>query len=162
MKMPLAVCIAIVSTVSAAIESPMIAETKQNQVQQLYATFFEGAERQVCFNTPDTNRPIAVSQRYRPEQGDDELTLVVYSEEESLLNDCPIGAFESLRNATFEMGIEPPRVRVIHYVTDQIGNVISSSRKVYQCSVPAQRRDHRTDLNYDTAYNLGSFHNLCR
>jgi len=60
------------------------------------------------------------------------------------------------------MGIEPPQIRLIHYVTDRIGNVVRPSRRVYQCSVPAQQRDHRTDLHYDTAYDFGGFQNWCR
>ncbi|HEY9794654.1 MAG TPA: hypothetical protein V6D30_03355 [Leptolyngbyaceae cyanobacterium] len=151
-----------ISIISVVFSQPGVAETKAEQVQQLYGNYIEGAERWVCFGTPDTNRPVTFYQWSRPEQGDDELTLVVHSKEESLLDSCTVSAFEPLRNAAFEMRVEPPRVRLIHYLTDQTGNPTQSSRRVYQCRVPAQLRDHRTDIKYDTAYDLGGFQNLCR
>jgi hypothetical protein len=150
------------SIISLVFSQPGVAETKADQAQQLYVNYIEGAERWVCFSTPDTNRPVAFHQWSRPKQGDDELTLVVHSEKESLLDSCTFGAFERLRNAAFEMRVEPPRVRLIHYLTDHTGNVNPLSRRVYQCRVPAQLRDHRTDIKYDTAYDLGGFQNLCR
>jgi hypothetical protein len=150
------------SIISLVFSQPGVAETKADQVQQIYANYIEGAERWVCFGTPSTYPPVTFRQWSRPMQGDDELTLVVHSKEESLLDSCTVGAFEGLRNAAFEMRVEPPRVRLIHYLTDQTGDPTRSSRRVYQCRVPAQLRDHRTDIGYDTAYDLGGFQNLCR
>lgn len=155
-------CGVTLSIASLTVTQSSLAAPTASQVQQLYANYFEGAERWVCNYTPNTDHAVAFYELSRSGQRDDGLTLVVHLEDESLLGSCTIGAFERLRNAAFEMGIEPPRVKLIHYVTDHIGNVVPWSRKVYQCSVPVQQRDHRTDLHYDTAYDFGGFQNLCR
>jgi hypothetical protein len=152
----------VMSIASLNLAQSSLAAPTASQVQQLYANYFEGTERLVCGFTPNTDHVTAFYQWSKPEQGTDELTLVVHAEDDSSLGDCTLSAFESLRNAAFEIEIEPPPIRLMHYQTDQIGNVIRWSRKVYQCSVPAQQRDHRTDLHYDTAYDFGGFQNLCR
>ncbi|MGI0486715.1 hypothetical protein ACN4EK_14845 [Pantanalinema rosaneae CENA516] len=155
-------CNVAISVVLLTLNQPSLAASTANQVQQLYANYFEGTERWVCFHHHDTNHVVAFYQWSKPEQGDNKLTLVVHAQDHSLLGSCTISAFEPLRNAAFELGIVPPRIKLIHYVTNRIGNVVSGSRTVYQCTVPAQQRDHRTDVQYDTAYDLGSFQNLCR
>lgn len=155
-------CSALVIIASLLQALPSSAETTANLVQQLYADHFEGRERWVCFRTADTNRPVTIHQWRRPAQGETELLLVVYSEDAELLDDCTLGAFESLRNAAFLMQIEPPKVKLVHYVTTSSSAIVSQSRRDYRCSVPSQLRDHRTDVNYDTAYDLGSLQNLCQ
>jgi hypothetical protein len=37
-----------------------------------------------------------------------------------------------------------------------------SPRSIQCRSVPEQLRDHRTDIKYDTAYDLGGFQNFCK
>ena len=138
------------------------AEMFEGLVQQIYADHFAEIERWVCASTVDTNRPVTVYRWLRPEQSDTELTLVVSSEDSELFDSCTFVAFESLRNAAFEMAIEPPQVKLVHYMITPSGNVEPQSRKEYQCSIPSQLRDHRTDINYDTAYDLGSLQNLCQ
>jgi hypothetical protein len=67
------------SIISLVFSQPGVAETKADQVQQIYANYIEGAERWVCFGTPSTYPPVTFRQWSRPMQGDDELTLVVHS-----------------------------------------------------------------------------------
>lgn len=155
-------CSALVAIATLIQVLPSSAETTANLVQQIYANHFEEIEQRVCFSTAGTNRPVTVYRWLRPEQGDTELMLVVSSEEAELLDSCTFVAFESLRNAAFLMQIEPPQVRLAYYMTTPSGAVVNQSRRDYQCSVPSQLRDHRTDINYDTAYDLGSLQNLCQ
>ncbi|MFN9176576.1 MAG: hypothetical protein ACK58N_19250 [Synechocystis sp.] len=130
-----------------------------SKLQWLFTHFLN--EKSVCFRTPNTNHPVAYSTWRRPEENDNELTLYVSAEDDFQLDSCTLDAFEKLRNASFEMKIEPPKVKLTHYLNDQNGNTLLGSR-IYQCTVPVQLKDHRTDLSYDNAYSLGNFQNICK
>jgi hypothetical protein len=158
----LTLCRVAIPSILVLLQQPLLAKTEADKVQQIFTDFLRVREKFVCFSTADTNRPVAFHQWRRPGQSDNELMLFVYAEDDLQLDSCTIGAFESLRNAAFEMGIEPPKVRLNHYLNDQNGNVIAASHRVYQCSVPAQLRDHRTDISYDTAYDIGGIQEVCR
>ena len=136
------------------------AETEKDNVQTLYS-YLEGAEQWVCSYIWDTREIITFHRWSKPEVGSQALTLVVHSQDPELLGSCTVVAFETLRNAAFEMKTAPPKVRTIHYLIDSVGNVTRSSRQVYHCSVPRQIRDHLTELDYDDAYGLGGFEALC-
>jgi len=127
------------------------------KLQWLFTNFLN--EQFVCFSAPD--RPVASYTWGKPGQNDNELILFVSAEDDFQLDSCTTVAFEVLRNASFEMQIKPPKVQLTHHLNDQHGNTIPGSR-IYQCSVPEQLRDHRTDIKYDTAYDLGGFQNLCK
>jgi hypothetical protein len=158
----LILCSVAIPSISALLQHPVIAEPEADRVQQIFSDFLGRREKFVCFSTTDTNHPVAFYQWLKPRQSDGELMLFVYAEDDIQLDSCTVGAFESLRNAAFEMGIEPPKVRLNHYLNDQNGNKIAGSHRVYQCSVPAQLRDHRTDSGYDTAYDNARVQEVCR
>lgn len=138
------------------------AETEKDNVQALYSRYLEGAEQWVCTYNRDTREIITFHRWSKPEVGSQALNLVVHSQDPELLGSCTVVAFEALRNAAFEMDIDPPKIRAIHYLIDYVGNVTRPSRQVYHCSVPRQIRNHLTDLNYDSAYGLGGFEALCK
>jgi hypothetical protein len=163
-------CSAIIFLTSALLQQSVSAEIMLSQgiwqqpytptkLQWLFTNFLN--EKFFCFSTPDTNRPIAFYTWGKPGQNDNELMLFVSAENNFQLDSCTIGAFELLRNASFEMQIKPPKVQLTHHLIARRGNTIPGSR-IYQCSVPEQLRDHRTDIKYDTAYDLGGFQNLCK
>jgi hypothetical protein len=128
-----------------------------SKLQWLFVDFL--SKEFVCFGTAQV--PVASYRWRRPEQNDTKLTLYIAAENKTQLDSCTFTAFEELRNGSFEMKINPPKLKVAHYLTDKQGNT-NRGRKSYECYIPKQRKDHRKDVNYDTAYDLGRITKFCK
>jgi hypothetical protein len=113
----------------------------------------------VCHGTAQV--PVASYWWGKPGQNDTKLTLHISAENKNQLHSCTFTAFEELRNGAFEMNVNPPKIKVAHYLTDKQG-ITNRGRKIYECYIPKQLKDHRKNVNYDTAYDLGRLTKFCK
>jgi hypothetical protein len=128
-----------------------------SKLQWLFVEFL--SKDSVCFGTAQI--PVASYRWKRPEQNDTNLTLYIFAENKMQLDSCTFSAFDELRNSSFEMKINPPKLRLARYLTDKQGNP-NRGHKIYSCYIPKQVKDHRKSVQHDTAHDFGRLTKYCK